>query len=350
VVRERTCELKHGEYKRQRVSFSTCDKKQAVDRKPLLSNSYSAAYNGLTRRRERLMTSKSAKGRVKQGPSRSGHSRLTMIGGAVLLAGGVALAAWWMMRANHAQQSGAATANEPVTPVAQLTAKRLSYEVLNSYPHDPDAYLQGLIWYDNGFYESTGLYGRSTLRRVEFPSGKVVKSIDLDSTLFGEGLTLVGEHLIQLTWQAHRGFVYDRETFKLVREFTYDTEGWGLAYDGRNLILSDGSSTLTYLDPQTYQPVRKLRVTMNGRPISELNELEFIEGELWANVYQTDLILMIDPATGQVKSFMNLGSIREASERIGNQDVLNGIAYDSEQKRIFVSGKLWPRLFEIRIK
>lgn len=296
------------------------------------------------------MTSKSAKVRARQAPSRRGPSRLTMIGGALLVAAGAALAGWWMMRANHAQQSGATTADKPTTAAAPNAAKQLSYEVLNSYPHDPNAYLQGLVWYDNGFYESTGLYGRSTLRRVEFPSGKVVKSIDLDSTLFGEGLALVGDHLVQLTWQAHRGFVYNRETFALVREFTYDTEGWGLAYDGKNLILSDGSSTLTYLDPQTYEPVRKLRVTMNGRPIAELNELEFIEGELWANVWQTDLILMIDPATGKVNAFLNLGSIRAASERKGTEDVLNGIAYDSKQKRIFVSGKLWPRLFEIRIK
>ena len=210
-----------------------------------LSNSY-RQVNGQTGEGKRLMTSKSAKGRGRQATPLFGHSRLAVICGALLLAAGVALASWWMMRPNHAEQPGATAANEPVPTAAQHTAKQLSYEVLNSYPHDHNAYLQGLIWYDNGFYESTGLYGRSTLRRVEFPSGRVVKSIDLDSSLFGEGLTLVGEHLIQLTWQAHRGFVYDRETFELAREFTYDTEGWGLAYDGRNLILSDGSSTLTY--------------------------------------------------------------------------------------------------------
>lgn len=295
------------------------------------------------------MTSKSAKGRVRHTPLRVGLSRLTMISGALLLAAGVVIAGWWLMRANNAQQSGRTSEDRPTTTTNQH-AKQLSYEVLNSYPHDPDAYLQGLVWYDNGFYESTGLYGRSTLRRVEFPSGKVVKSIALDSTLFGEGLALAGDHLVQLTWQTHRGFVYDRETFKVVREFSYDTEGWGLAYDGKNLILSDGTSTLTYLDPQSYQPVRKLRVMMNGRLMSEINELEFIEGELWANVWQTDLILIIDPATGKVNSFLNLAAIRGASERKGTEDVLNGIAYDAEKKRIFVTGKLWPRLFEIKVK
>jgi glutamine cyclotransferase len=273
-----------------------------------------------------------------------------MISVGLVLAAGLALAGWWIMRTNNAQQSGATAEDKPKTTTSPDMAKQLNYEVLNTYPHDPAAYLQGLVWHDNGFYESTGLYGRSTLRRVEFPSGKVVKSIDLDSTLFGEGLALVGDHLVQLTWQTHRGLVYDRETFRLVREFSYETEGWGLAFDGKNLILSDGSSTLTYIDPQTYEPVRKLRVMMNGRPMSEINELEFIEGELWANVWQTDLILIIDPATGKVKSFLNLASIRPASERKGTEDVLNGIAYDSERKRIFVTGKLWPRLFEIRIK
>lgn len=293
------------------------------------------------------MTSKSAKRRASQPTSRFGRSRQTLIGGALFLAAGIGLAGWWLMRANHSEQAATTAASKPA--LAE-TARQLSYEVVNSYPHDPDAYLQGLVWYDNGFYESTGLYGHSTLRRVEFPSGKVVKSINLDPSLFGEGLALVGDHLIQLTWQAHRGFVYDRESFKLVREFTYDTEGWGLAYDGKNLILSDGSSTLTYLDPQTYQPLRKLQVTMNGRPITELNELEFIDGQIWSNVWQTDLILLIDPATGQVRSFLNLKGIRPASERKGSEDVLNGIAYDSEHKRIFVSGKLWPRLFEIKVK
>lgn len=295
------------------------------------------------------MTSRSAKGRVRKSPSRDGRPRRAIIGGALLLAVGIAFAGWWMMRANHTQQSGAPIADKAANAV-HPTAKRLGYEVLNSFPHDPDAYLQGLVWHDNGFYESTGLYGRSTLRRVEFPSGKVVKSIDLDPALFGEGLALVGDRLIQLTWQSRRGFVYERETFKPVREFSYDTEGWGLTYDGKNLILSDGTSTLTYLDSETYQPVRKLRVLMNGRPVNELNELEFIEGELWANVWQTDLILIIDPVTGHVKSFLNLEAIRAASERKGTDDVLNGIAYDSAQKRIFVSGKLWPRLYEIRTK
>jgi glutamine cyclotransferase len=193
------------------------------------------------------MTSRSAKSGAKQPASLNGRSRVALIAGGLLLATAAGLAFWWLMRANHSEQAATTAPNKPA---AEAAARQLTYEVVNSYPHDPDAFLQGLVWYDNGFYESTGLNGRSTLRRVEFPSGKVVKSIALAPELFGEGLALIGDHLIQLTWQAHRGFVYNRESFKLLREFAYDTEGWGLAYDGENLILSDGSSTLFYLDPR----------------------------------------------------------------------------------------------------
>lgn len=229
-------------------------------------------------------------------------------------------------------------------------AAQVSYEVVNSFPHDPTAFLQGLVWHDGFLYESTGLEGRSTLRRVEFPSGKVIKMTRLDPDLFGEGLALVGNRLIQLTWTTGKGLIYDRDSFSRIGEFTYDTEGWGLAFDGQNLIMSDGSNVLTYLDPQSFKPVKKLSVTMNGRPARQLNELEFIEGEIWANVWQSDLILRIDPATGRVTSYLDLKNLLPPQMRRGGEDVLNGIAYDAAQKRIFVSGKLWPRLFEIRLK
>lgn len=238
----------------------------------------------------------------------------------------------------------------PSTASAPVTARQLSYDVVGAYPHDPAAFLQGLVWYDGGFYESTGLEGRSTLRRVDFPSGNVVKSFPLAPDLFGEGLTLVSNRLIQLTWTSHRGFVYDRETFRLLREFHYDTEGWGITWDGKYLIMSDGSPVLTYLDPETFEPVRKLAVTMNGQPVANLNELEFIEGEIWANVWQSDVIVCIDPTTGQVASFLDLTGLLPASARTGTEDVLNGIAFDPQTKRIFVSGKCWPKLFEIRIR
>lgn len=252
------------------------------------------------------------------------------------------------MRSNPAGRSNGAVENTP--PVSDGRARQQSYEVINSYPHDSTSFTQGFLWRDGGFYESTGLYGQSKLRRLEFPSGRILKETSLPPQLFGEGLALVDSRLIQLTWTAHRGLVYDVESFRLVQEFTYDTEGWGLTYDGKNLILSDGTSDLFYFDPQTFRPIKKLAVRMNGQPIRELNELEFIEGEIWANVWQTDLVLRIDPSTGQVTSFLNLKGILAPSDRKGNEDVLNGIAYDAEQKRIFVTGKLWPRVFEIKVK
>ena len=233
---------------------------------------------------------------------------------------------------------------------APTLARPVPYQVVNSYPHDPEAFLQGLVWHDGGFYESTGLeQGRSSLRRVEFPSGEVRRIIRLEPHLFGEGLALVGDRLIQLTWQNQRGFVYDRETFRRLGDFAYQGEGWGLTYDGRHLIMSNGTDTLTYLDPQTFQPARRLRVTLDGRPVTSLNELEFIEGEVWANVWQSDRVVRIDPATGQVTSYLDLTGLLRPELRTGAEDVLNGIAYDPQHKRIFVGGKLWPRLFEIRL-
>ncbi len=229
-------------------------------------------------------------------------------------------------------------------------ARQVSFEVVNSYPHDPTSFTQGLVWKDGGFYESTGLYGQSKVRRLEFPSGKVIKELKLAPELFGEGLALVDGRLIQLTWKSRRGFVYDRDSFRVIQEFKYDTEGWGLTYDDKNLVLSDGSSDLFYLDPQTYRPARRLAVTMNGRALTELNELEFIEGEIWANVWQTDLVVRIEPASGRVTSFLNLKGILAPADRTGSDAVLNGIAYDAEKKRIFVTGKLWPRIFEIKVK
>ena len=224
------------------------------------------------------------------------------------------------------------------------------YEVVGSYPHDPQAFLQGLVWHDGGFYESTGLYGRSSLRRVAFPSGDVLQQVALPDQHFGEGLALVGDRLIPLTWRSKRGFLYERATFALLGDFPYDTEGWGLTYDGVSLIMSDGSDLLTFLHPEGYQPIRTLSVTLDGRPLRALNELEWIEGEIWANVWQTDLIVRIDPGTGRVTGVLDLTGLLPSDQRTGQEDVLNGIAYDPVNRRIFVGGKLWPLLFEIRVQ
>ena len=238
---------------------------------------------------------------------------------------------------------------KPITAL-DVPARKIAYEVVNSYPHDRTSFTQGLLWHQGDLYESTGQYGQSKLRRLEFPSGKVLRETRLSPELFGEGLALVGNRLIQLTWTSHRGFVYDLSSFSPLQEFSYDTEGWGLTYDGKKLILSDGSSDLSFLDPETFKSAGKLAVKMNGLPIRQLNELEFIEGEIWANVWQTDFILRIDPSSGLVTSFLDLGGILSSTDRTGQDAVLNGIAYDAEHKRILVTGKLWPRLFEIKLK
>jgi glutaminyl-peptide cyclotransferase len=229
-------------------------------------------------------------------------------------------------------------------------APRLQWDVVASYPHDPSAFLQGLVWYEGGFFESTGLLGRSTLRRVEWPSGRVTRQVKLPADVFGEGLARVGDRLVQLSWKSGRGFVYDLATLRLLREFRYEGEGWGLAYDGTSLILSDGTDVLTYFDPERLTPTRKVSVTWNGWPLQRLNELEFIEGEVWANVWYTDYIVRIDPASGRVTSFLDLTGLFPPDRRLPEGAVLNGIAYDRATRRVFVSGKLWPLLFEIRVR
>jgi glutaminyl-peptide cyclotransferase len=243
----------------------------------------------------------------------------------------------------------------PMVPASQpqngmIRATRTEYEIVGRYPHDPGAYTQGLVWYKDGFYESTGLYGQSTLRRVEFPTGRVLKSLRLAPSLFAEGLAISNGKLIQLTWKSGLGFVYDLESFNLLREFHYDTEGWGLTSDGHFLIMSDGSSTLTYLDPDNFHPAKRLKVTMDGKSVEDLNELEFIEGEIWSNVWMSDVIVRINPASGQVTSYLDMSGLLPSRADRNSDDVLNGIAYDAETKRIFVGGKRWPFVFEIRPK
>jgi len=225
-----------------------------------------------------------------------------------------------------------------------------NFTVVQSYPHDPGAFTQGLVFADGEFYESTGLNGESSLRRVEIASGKVLQSRTVDTQYFAEGLALVGDALVQLTWQHKLGFVYDRKTFAPRKTFTYKTEGWGLAYDVTGgLVLSDGSDTLFFLDPKTYGVLRTVRVTDAGRPVRDLNELEWIEGEIWANVWQTDRIARISPKTGAVNAWVDLTLLWPRQRRTPPADVLNGIAYDPAAKRIFVTGKKWPRLYEIRV-
>ncbi len=225
-----------------------------------------------------------------------------------------------------------------------------SYKVIATFPHDTTSFTQGLVFADGEMYESTGLNGESTLRRVDITTGKTLQRIDVPQQYFAEGLALVGNELLQLTWQHKLGFVYDRKTFKQKRTFSYNTEGWGISYDGASrLVMSDGSDTLTFLDPKTFAPVKTMRVQDAGRPVSNLNELEWIEGEIWANVWQTDRIARISPNTGDVNAWIDLSSLFPRSKRLPPADELNGIAYDKATRRIFITGKKWPLLYQITV-
>jgi glutamine cyclotransferase len=231
----------------------------------------------------------------------------------------------------------------------QDTAAYYTYSVLHAWPHDPGAFTQGLVFLKGEILESTGLQGESTLREVELETGRVLRKVSVPLEYFAEGLAVIGAHAYQLTWQAHRGFIYDVATFRLEGQFNYDGEGWGLTTDGRWLILSDGTSRLRYLDPTNFQVSRSIDVTLSGRPLARLNELEWIQGEIFANVWETDEIVRIDPSTGKVRGIVDLYGLLPLSERHPDTDVLNGIAYDPERQRLFVTGKRWPRIFEIRL-
>jgi len=224
-----------------------------------------------------------------------------------------------------------------------------TYQVVNIYPHDRNAFTQGLV-FENGFlYEGTGLYGRSTLRRVDLETGNILQIYELPDYYFGEGVTIYGSRLIQLSYRGNIGFVYDKNSFELIREFYYPTEGWGLAYDGKRLIMSDGTSTLHFLHPETFEEIGRIEVSDNDTPVTALNELEYVQGEIYANVWLTDRIAIIAPETGQVIGWIELRGLLQPEDYSQPVDVLNGIAYDAKNGRLFVTGKLWPKLFEIEL-
>ena len=223
------------------------------------------------------------------------------------------------------------------------------YEIVNTYPHDPGAFCQGLVFRDGFLYEGTGRYGRSSLRKVDLESGRVLKFTLLSPRLFGEGITFSGDDLVQLTWRAGIGFVYDAKSFARKAAFGYSGEGWGITTVGDRLAMSDGSDNLRYLDPKTFRVVETLAVRHRGAAVKELNELEYVEGEIYANRWGSDRIARIDPKTGRVVGWIDLAGLLPRNQRKGLDAVLNGIAYDAKEKRLFVTGKLWPKLFEIRV-
>ena len=223
------------------------------------------------------------------------------------------------------------------------------YQIVHVYPHDPKAFTQGLQYVDGVLYEGTGQHGQSSIRRVKLETGEVLQKRDLPAEHFGEGITVWKNDLIELTWQTHVAFVYDRTTFQPKKQFSYPGEGWGLTHDGTNLIMSDGTSELRVLDPVTFVEKRRIKVTAAGdMPLNNLNELEFVKGEILANVWMTDYVARIAPATGKVTGYIDLRGLLSPSER-ANTDVLNGIAYDASHDRLFVTGKWWPKLFEITV-
>ena len=239
----------------------------------------------------------------------------------------------------------------PATIAQRTPAPVQSYKVVATFPHDTSAFTQGLVFAGNGqIYESTGLEGESSLRLVDIASGRTLRRIDIPAQYFAEGLAMVGDELLQLTWRHKLGFVYDRHTFAQKRTFSYNTEGWGIAYDGSSrLVMSDGSDTLSFLDPKTMAVTKTLRVRDAGRPIQNLNELEWIEGEIWANVWTTDRIARISPNTGEVNAWIDLSTLYPRAQRVPPADELNGIAYDRATRRIFITGKKWPRLYQIAV-
>lgn len=221
------------------------------------------------------------------------------------------------------------------------------FRVLNDFPHDREAFTQGLVMADGVLFEGTGLNGRSSIRRVELATGAVLKDRALPRQFFGEGVTVLGNRIFQLTWRSGVGFVYDRDTFALLRTFPYPAEGWGLTTDGVHLIASDGTATLRFLDPETLKEQRRLEVADRGGPVTGLNELEYVEGVIYANVWQTERIAIIDAQSGRVTGWLDLRGLLAGQELSRPVDVLNGIAYDARTGGLYVTGKLWPRLFQI---
>jgi glutamine cyclotransferase len=231
----------------------------------------------------------------------------------------------------------------------RASAPIAGYRVVRVFPHDPQAFTQGLAYFDGLLYEGTGLIGRSSIRKVKLENGEVLQIRKIDPQYFGEGIAVVGDRLFSLTWQSGVGFIYDRATFRRTGTFTYRGEGWGLTHDGARLIMSDGTAYLRFLDPATQKEIGRLQVRDGERPVPNLNELEYVKGEVFANVWQTDRIARIAPATGRVTGWIDLQGLLNPRDAAQGVDVLNGIAYDAAADRLFVTGKLWPKLFEIKI-
>lgn len=245
-----------------------------------------------------------------------------------------------------------AIATYACAPVSQAGVPEYTYEVVHTYPHDRTAFTEGLFYLDGFLYESTGIEGASSVRKVRLETGEVVQRHDLPSAYFGEGIIHWKDRLIQLTYKTEVGFVYNLSTFETERRFEYPGEGWAMTQDGKNIFMSDGTAQIRIWDPETLQELRRITVSDQGQPVPNVNELEWVKGEIYANIWETDRIARIDPATGRVVGWIDLAGLLNPNERIAGPegtDVLNGIAYDAKGNRLFVTGKRWPKLFEIRL-
>ena len=256
----------------------------------------------------------------------------------LLAAAALVATGWGLYSAGAPEQQPAPSAS---------VVRTLRVDVLRELPHDTTAYTQGLLWWNGSLYESTGRYGESTLRRLDPETGAVEQRLDVPPAFFGEGLARTGDRLIMLTWKAERAFVFDLGTFEVLRSFRYRGEGWGLCHDGRRLVMSNGSDTLTFRDPETFEPLGAVPVTLRGRPQTDLNELECVDGAVYANVWQHDYIVRIDPDSGRVTHQIDAAGLLSRDEARG-VDVLNGVAYDPQAGTFYITGKWWPKMFEVR--
>ncbi len=229
------------------------------------------------------------------------------------------------------------------------TIPEYGYRVVHTYPHDPQAFTQGLFYLNGYLYEGTGLHDHSSIRKVKLETGEVLQKRDVAGEYFGEGIVNWKDRLFELTWQSHTGFIYNLATFQPLGKFQYEGEGWGLTEDGRRIIMSDGTADLRFWDPATLKETGRITVTADGRPVTDLNELEFVKGEIYANIWQTNRIARIDPGSRKVVGWIDLEGLLNPADVAPDTDVLNGIAYDAKRGRLFVTGKKWPKLFEIRL-
>ena len=278
-------------------------------------------------------------------PARSTAGRSPRVWAVAVLAVAVLVGLWAQRsappsQASPARQASAAAESQPVV-------RSFRVDVLRELAHERDAYTQGLVWWNDRLFESTGRTGESTLRRLDPQTGRVEQRIDLPDQYFGEGLALVDRRLIMLTWTAERAFSYDRDSFELGTTFQYRGEGWGLCYDGDRLVMSDGSDRLTFRDPDTFEPIGEQFVRLRGQPLHRLNELECVDGSVYANVWEEDFLVRIDPETGRVADYIDASGLLQGDDRVGSE-VLNGIAFDPTAETFYITGKWWPKMFEVR--